>query len=194
MGPITTGTKISLEHQIVGVEAERLWRFYDNIFGPLNDDSPCRQSLHHDDFLALLGSSKFVKLIAKGADGTILGFTAFSVLEEEMPLMPWISTRYFQKRWPEFWGRIIYVPIIGVPRDARSLGTGKELMLQILRYMREHRFPLIGFDHSVGNIPYLPGLIMKITNGKPMGRLSRKGELDNQAYYLLRDQYQLPEG
>ncbi len=189
----TADVQISIRHEIVGEEAEQLWAFYNDIFGPLNEESPCRQSLHHGDFIALLGSAEFVKFVARDANKATLGFTAFATLKEEMPLMPWISTEYFRKRWPEFWGRIIYVPIIGVPRDARALGAGKELMLQILQYMREHSIPLIGFDHSVGNIPYLPDLIMRITNGKPMGSLSKRKELDSQAYYLLRDQYQLPE-
>ena len=193
MGTTTRGVMIDVEHQILGEDAEELWRFYDNIFDPLNAESPCRQSLHHSEFLALLESPNFVKLVARNSENTILGLTTFAVLEDEMPLMPWINPQFFKKRWPEFWGRIIYVPTICVPLNAQSVGTGQGIMTSILEYMREHNIHLIGFDHSMGRIPYLPDLIMKVTKGKPIGQFSERGELDHQAYWLLADRNQLPE-
>jgi len=189
----TAKTKIIIQQRVVGGEARRWWEFYDRIFGPTNEDSPCRQSFHLQEFMVALRNATMVKLAATGSDGSIQGLTMFCRLEDETPLLPWINPQYFKKRWPEYWGRIIYVPAICVPEDIRGLGVGEKLMLEILQYMRNHSIPLIGFDHSMGRVPYLTKLITKVTEGKPMGSFSAEGELDHHVYQLLGDRAQLPE-
>lgn len=189
---MSSDSGIALLDRIAGDEAEQLWSFYDGIFAPLNEESPCRQSFHRDEFMEALDSPTLVKIVAQGTEATIIGLTMFAILKDEMPLMPWINPQFYKKRWPQHWGKIIYVSTICVPMDARGLGTGKKIMLAILQYMRDHRIPLIAFDHSMGRIPVLPDQIMTVTRGRPVGSFSERKELDHQVYWLLEDVDQVP--
>lgn len=185
--------RVSTRRRISGEEAERLWEFYDGIFAPLNEQSPCRQSLHYDTFMRALKSPTMVKMLARDSSGRIMGLTILSNLTDEMPLMPWINPQFFKKRWPQHWGKIIYVPTLCVPMDVSGFGIGRRLMLAILRYMRDHAIPLIGFDHSMRRIPILPELIMRVTKGTPIGSYGERKELDHQAYWLLEDVEQVQD-
>lgn len=171
---------------VEGSEVESLWKLYDGVFAPINEDTPCRQSLHKADFTSLLKTERMEKIVVRDDTLQPVGLAVCVRMTTEETLLPWINPGYFLKHWPKYWGKIIYCPIICVIRGKRGLGIGAALMLEIQKFMQERGVLVVGFDHSVGHLPDLSGMIGFVTGGEKLGDMS-DGALDHQTYHLMLD-------
>ena len=168
--------------QIPGTEALQHWECYDSAFQAMNTRTPCRQSFRRDDYLAALSDPDFTKLVVWEQDtGNILG-GAMGIYD--LSRIPWINPEFFEHKFPELIGRLMYVPSIWSVPNSRRAGLMEIFAQGCLRLLERKGGLAIAFDHSLNQNPWLPKIIPQITGLKPHGSLP-EGELDHQVYYLM---------
>lgn len=74
-----------------------LWAIYDRVFKNLNLSSPCRQSLNHDEFIAVLLDDRITKFVLIDGAGKYAGL---SLLTNSLEVIPWLSLPYFENQFP----------------------------------------------------------------------------------------------
>lgn len=76
---------------------KELWDLYDDAFKELNLNSPCRQSLHYNEFTSALRDDRVIKLVLCDIEGKYVGI---SLVTNFLELIPWLSLSYFENNFP----------------------------------------------------------------------------------------------
>jgi len=86
------------EHINDSNEVNELWDIYNKTFEPINEISPCRQSLDKDHFTEALNDLTVHKYILKRKE---IGPIGLALVTNDFKNTPWISADYFRVRFPE---------------------------------------------------------------------------------------------
>jgi len=138
-------------------EQEHLWQFYDEVFRPINEETPIAQTYPKEEFLAWLADPRVIKFIAREG-GKLIGL---GLVATDPSLDSWLSLPYFAKHFP------------GVPiRDFLILAVApghrnKHVAVALLRAMI-NEVPKDGmglFFHSKEVNPFLPRLAQIVEHG-----------------------------
>jgi hypothetical protein len=164
-------------------EAAKQWGCYDAAFQAINAKTPCRQSFREPEYLATLGDPDFTKLVVWKTDTEDICAGAMGTYD--LNKIPWVNPEFFECRFPDLIGRLMYVPTIWVVPKDRGAGLLRVFAEGCLRLLDVRHSLAIAFDHSLTQIPWLPKVVPNITGLKPLGTLS-DGELDHQVYWLMR--------
>lgn len=149
-------------------EQEEIWQFYEEVFRPINERTPVKQTFSKGDFLAFLTNSKVVKFIVKESDELV----GLGLISNQLGLDSWFSLPYFEKHFP---GKPIFnIMVLAVRPDRR----GHDLAISLLRAMI-NEVPANGmgvFTHSQRANHFLPRFTEKAGSGRIEGK-----ELDAEA-------------
>ena len=172
------------EDRITGEEAAELWGAYDSSYRSYNENSPVRESLRKCDFLDDLANPSFIKVAVRDYQGVIVGL---AICTFDLELLPWISSDFFSKHFPDEYGRILYVAGMFIRPDKRGVKASTPLMLEMRRVLREHGGRFTGFDCSLKLQPWLPKVVMDATGAITVPSTFETGAVEHQVYYLLED-------
>ena len=175
---------------IIGAQAERAWDDYSASYQDYNRNTPIRQSLRRDDFLAYLADSTYKKVVVWDGSGNIAGM---GICTFHLDRLPWINAEFFRRNFPSEYGRILHLVGMYVRPGQRGLGASVPLMLGMRQLVRDRGGRLVGFDCSAKLQAWLPGVVMQATGGQAVGQAFESGELDRQVYWLLADADQLAD-
>ncbi len=153
-------------------EQERLWSFYEEIFRPINEETPITQSFPKKYFLEWLTNPRVFKFIAR-RDDQLAGFGAFT---DNLDVEPLLSLPYFQKHYPD--RPIMYCPVLAVAPGQRGRGA----VFNLLRAMLKERPPsgVLVFLHSKTKSLGLPRLF----DSAGGNHLKGKKEVENESCWI----------
>jgi|SRR3990167_4740082 len=149
-------------------EQEEIWRFYEEAFRSVNEETPITQTFRKRDFLGFLENPKVVKFIVKEQGGIV----GLGLISGQLDLDSWFSLPYFEKHFPG--NPIFNIMVFAVRPDHR----GQDLAVRLLRTMI-NEVPANGmgvFTHSQRANHFLPRFTEKACAGHIEGQ-----ELDAEA-------------
>lgn len=174
--------KVEFEKCVI-VENERrvsLWKIYDDAFASANKKSPCRQSYHFDEFMAIMVKTDVVKYILK-KDKKDIGL---AMLTTNLKNSSWISEDYFKNNYPDKFqsNKLFYFLGIVLTNEYRR----RRFALNCLNYIFSDlpKDIIVGFDHSsainkhIGKFP----LLLNMYYGVNLKRYY----LDSMNYYVVK--------
>jgi len=140
-------------------EQEQLWQFYDEVFRPINEETPISQTFPKGDFLNFLASPRVVKFIIRGKTGQIVGL---GMVTDEPWLDPLVSRPYFEKHFPDV--PLRYIMALAVAPGFRGIAVATNLLREMINEVPENG---IGFFlHSKEVNPFIPRLAQIAERGK----------------------------
>lgn len=154
---------------------KKLWSLYRKAFEYALVNSPVRQAMNKKEFLEALSDTGYTKFILRGDANEVLGIGLVTQCPEKIY---WVNPIYFQKKYPRYFKkkRICFVDGIAISVEAQSLGYGKLLVREMLRWMDS--FQGIGVFDCASNV-----------DAALQKSLSQKGALlDTQSFYAVTSQ------
>lgn len=129
-------------------EQERFWCFYDEVFRPVNEETPIMQTFPEKDFKSFLVNPRVVKFaIREGSEIIALG-----LITDQVDLEPLISQAYFAKYHP---GQPIYhIPALAVGPKHRKLGLAIQMIKAMINEIPDNG--VLAFFYSKKINPLLP--------------------------------------
>ncbi len=121
-------------------EKEKLWGFYNEVFRPLNEETPIAQTWPKEFFIPWLENPRVIKFVAKCGDEIV----GLGVVTDEIKLDYLLSPVYFEKHFP---GRpVFHIPIIAILSSLRGTKTGIKLLRAMMNEIPKEA--LCVFFHS----------------------------------------------
>ncbi|MCD4525170.1 pyruvoyl-dependent arginine decarboxylase [Nocardioides sp. cx-173] len=90
--------RVSVESRVDTVTAADYYQLYRDAFSGIETRAVARHMLHESEFLEEMHDPRVRKYIAWGHDGQAIGMTT---LTTDLEAVPWISPRWFARRFPE---------------------------------------------------------------------------------------------
>lgn len=144
------------------IEKEKMWVFYDETFGPLNEESPLAQTWPKEFFYEWLGNERVTKYVVK-SDADVVGL---AISSDQIRLDWLLSPLYFKKHFP---GRpVIHYPVLILHPSLRSHHIGIELIKRMLDDFPENGVAAFLFSRNVAG--FLPNFIRFASNGVVDGK------------------------
>jgi len=107
--------RITVETDLDPEMAKRYYELYRDTFKDLETQAVARQLLHRHEFLEEMHDPRVLKYTAWDGDEAI----GVTTLTRHLETVPWISPKYFEHHYPEFWARnaVYYLGLTLVDRD-----------------------------------------------------------------------------
>lgn len=146
-------SKVKIERLLVidnPDEQERLWKFYECIFQPVNEQTPIIQTFPKDDFVGFLSNSNVVKFVVWDK-GEIVGLGIISYQLDDS----WLSPAYFAKNHP---GKVIcHIPVIAIASEKRNSRLAVRLVKALINEVSENAVVVLTYSELVN--PLMPKLV-----------------------------------
>jgi GNAT superfamily N-acetyltransferase len=152
---------------------ESLWKFYDGIFRPINEETPLVQSFPKNYFMRWLRDSRAVKFVAR-QDHRIIGL---GIVTDEIGLEPLLSPLYFHKHFPK--AHLLYCPVVAVAPDHKGRGIAVRIIRAMLNEGQDNT--VLVFLHSKRMSLGVPRLFNLCGAGHIEGK-----EVDVEACWIFR--------
>lgn len=169
-------------------EARKFWPIYHQVFVPVNDQCPCRQSYTEEEFIKVALSPEYLIFVARRNEEV----AGLAIATGNLSMIDWINPAYFWKQRSyngkiiDFDHRVLYITCIATTSDNRDIGAGAELMKALHSYGLENNYVAVAFDYSITGNRKLPEYIALVTSSELIGDF-HDGTLDHQGYCMLID-------
>lgn len=159
-------------------EAEDLWDIYNKTFEPVNEISPCRQSLDKNHFIEVLNDLTVQKYIL---NKTNYGSIGIALVTNDFKNTPWISADYFRVKFPqEYADKLVYYFMgLAIRNEFRGNKYSMLLIEQIIDDLPHNA--VMGFDHSRNINPMLHHFTKIVRQAKDIMRI----HVDRQHYHVV---------
>jgi hypothetical protein len=161
------------------IESNKLWGIYNRTFEPINEISPCKQSLDADHFFESLKDNKVHKyiLIKEGLDAI-----GIALIAHDFKHTPWISEDYFRVNYPEHFENktIYYFMGLAIEPEFRGNRYSINLIENIVDDLPAGS--IMGFDHSKNVNPMLHHFTRIVKQARDISRT----HIDRQHYHIVK--------
>lgn len=174
--------KISLEASLSDDEVAEMVALYRESMGPLSTLAAVRQDLDDEEFRAELHSDSVHRFVGRGETGEVSGLL---ILETDLGRVPWISTDFFEARYPELYAgnRIYYFGALLVRPTLRGADWGNALIeAGVRKTLYDDALAVADFCRFNIDVMGVPGMINNV--GARLCR-SRQVSLDTQTYFAF---------
>lgn len=159
---VETGA-MTIEKELVIDDPELVnlfWRFYHEVFDPLNERTPLSQTLDREMFERWMASPQAIKFFVRSR-GVIKGL---AILSSDLSHDPLISQPFFAKQYPG--RRICHIPVLCISEEFRRINPMlcAEMVQLMADEVRESQALSI-FFHSRSANPAMPRLIRRASGG-----------------------------
>lgn len=172
-------TRITVERGFDPDRVERFLEVYRISMEPLEELAACRQSLTDDEFRAEMADPSTVRYVGWEGEHPLALFW----MTTDLTKVPWISPRYYAKRFPELYEQrlLFYISGVVVLPEARGQDWSARLFSEGIRYVAELGGASV-FDCSSFVVETVGMLKIVEHAGAPITRYQRH-ELDAQHYF-----------
>lgn len=150
-----------------------LWELYNEIFQPINEETPIMQSFPKKVFLDLLTNPNAIKFIAHENEEIV----GIGMITDQLDLEPLLSIDYFSKYYPNV--AIFYIMTIAIRANYRNIDIARVILRAMINEVPAGGRGL--FFHSRKVNPLIPKLAEKAGCGHIEGE-----ELDNEILVCYR--------
>ena len=179
LGRMRVGT-VELRTVVPAEVAREFLAIYRDAFSSIERQSPARQALTEDEFLAAMADQSVLKLVGCDHQGEVC---AMAIMATDLSVVPWISVPYFAARFPEHHSRsAIYYIHAAFVRPRSQGGPWARLLFEELAAMMSEDRAVAAFDCSSHTVETtrLPDMFARVSSRvdvlDPL-------ELDRQHYY-----------
>ena len=178
---------------VIGEEAEKLGKIYQEAFAIFSLRTPCLQNYHPEEFQDVLKDREIIKLISY-IDGEPVGM---ALITSNLNKVPWINKSFYTHNFPEHYrkGMLFYVKSILVTPRLQDVLAGEEKTRIITKLIKliETFLPedsIFCYDCSSELNEWFTDFLVKTTPSvHPLGLDWRKG-IDRQVYFAFRKNYE----
>ena len=170
-------------------EIDYWFNVYEEAFRELNEDSPERQTMSHEEFTSAMLDNDISKLAVRNGVGELEGLTIFGP-PSKSEVFSWLSQPYFKKHFPEAYeeGRLQYFVTTLTRPDSRNSGVMASMgQLTTDRLVEMNPETIVVFDCCASN-EFLPialhGLATQ-TAENVGGNISPLVEIGRQNFYAF---------
>jgi hypothetical protein len=134
-GTSTIATKITVERGFDEERVERFLEVYRISMEPLEELAACRQSLTDEEFRVEMSDPSTVRYVGWEDDVAVALFW----MTTDLTAVPWISPRFYAKRFPDLFERnlLFYISGVVVLPEARGQEWSARLFEEGIRYVAE---------------------------------------------------------
>ncbi len=160
------------------VKGDILWEIYDKTFEPVNEISPCRQSLDRDHFFEILTNLTVTKylLIKEG-----VGIIGLALITNDLKNTQWISPDYFRVNFPSEYQKNLVYYFMGIAIKNEFRGNRYSILL-IERVIDDlPKEAIMGFDHSKNINPMLHHFTQIVRQAQEI----KRKHIDRQHYHIV---------
>jgi hypothetical protein len=90
------GTGMRVQPTLTPKDTERIWEFYDPVFGRLSAKDPILAGFNHQELTEIAASPEYIKFINR--EGTDIANVCLLV---DVRQCPWMNQKFYQSRYPE---------------------------------------------------------------------------------------------